>query len=70
LFPKPQQGVLELGAAILLNNELLKNKFDTIKNRIKFGSSSGFNVGIFLGFSKAMPMPDAGFASIKPVFTE
>ena len=46
-------------------------KFDMTRERISIGNSSGRNVGIFcfFGFSKAIPMPDAGLASIRPVFT-
>lgn len=38
--------------------------------RISLGSSSGRIVGMccFLGRSKALPMPEAGFASINPTF--
>lgn len=47
------------------------DKFDMTKERISFGNSSDRSFGIFyfLGFSKAIPTPDAGLASIKPVFT-
>ncbi|VUS77576.1 hypothetical protein SB6417_03665 [Klebsiella pasteurii] len=47
------------------------DRFDMTSERISFGNSSGRSVGMFcfLGFSKAMPTPEAGFASIRPVFT-
>ncbi|MDP9945411.1 hypothetical protein J2T06_002694 [Enterobacter ludwigii] len=46
-------------------------RFDIIKERISFGNSSVRSVGIFcfLGFSNAIPTPDAGFASVRPVLT-
>lgn len=38
------------------------DRFDITKERINFGNSSGRSVGMlcFLGFSKAIPTPDAG----------
>ena len=47
------------------------DRLDIIKERISFGNSSGRRVGMFcfFGFSNAIPIPDAGLASIKPVLT-
>jgi len=47
-----------------------KDKLTMKIARMSFGSSLGRKVSIcFLGFLKAMPTPEAGFKSIKPVFT-
>ncbi len=47
------------------------HRLDITKERISFGNSFGRSVGMFcfLGFSNAIPTPDVGFASIRPVLT-
>lgn len=47
------------------------DRFDVMRERISLGNSSGRSVGMFyfFGFSKDIPTPDAGLASIRPVFT-
>lgn len=46
-------------------------RLDITNERISLGSSSGRNVGMycFFDFSKAIPTPEAGLASINPVLT-
>ncbi len=47
------------------------DRLDITKERISLGNYSDRSVGMFcfLGFSNAIPTPDAGFASIRPAFT-
>lgn len=69
--PEASEGRTSVRSCHSIRQRVGTVEFDITKERISFGNSSGRSVGMFcfLGFSNAIPTPDAAFASIKPVMT-
>ncbi len=69
--PEASDGRTSVRSCHSIRQRVETERFDITKERVSFGNFSGRSVGMFcfFGFSNAIPTPDAGFASIRPVLT-